>query len=101
MSENFTLSLPPVAIRAELDKLVLADLLGPTGGPTEIVDNRLSACYIVGVLAPARGANNQEESGTGLLDDDKNIGADQGDLATGAGDDGDEESAPTAPHPKQ
>ena len=46
---------PPSAnqIRSELHDLVLRDLLGPAGGPDEIVDESyVRDRYILGLLAP-------------------------------------------------
>ena len=45
----------PSTIRDELEKLVLADLHGPAGGPEEEVDEAsMSERYLVGMLAPRR-----------------------------------------------
>src|SRR5699024_8981916 len=44
-----------LAIRQEFEDLILADLLGPAGGPEEEVDeSRVSDRYLVGMLAPQR-----------------------------------------------
>jgi hypothetical protein len=46
---------PPVTMRAELEQLVLNDLLGPAGGPEEEVDERnITDRYLIGMLAPQR-----------------------------------------------
>src|SRR5438128_928721 len=46
---------PPSAVRDELEKLVLADLHGPAGGPDEELDEAsVSERYLVGMLAPKR-----------------------------------------------
>lgn len=43
----------PRAIRAELEEIVIRDLLGPAGGPTEEVDERsVRDRYLVVLLAP-------------------------------------------------
>lgn len=43
----------PVALRAELEELVLKELLGPRGGPyEEVTESRLQDRYLVGMLAP-------------------------------------------------
>lgn len=58
-----TLSLPsPAAIRAELERLVIADLLGPAGGPEEEVNERsVRDRYLVGMLAPRQQQIQPEE----------------------------------------
>ncbi len=44
-----------VAVRAELEDLVVRELLGPAGGPVEEVDeSRVSDRYLVGILVPRR-----------------------------------------------
>jgi hypothetical protein len=44
-----------IQIRDELEQLVMADLLGPAGGPEEIVDeSSVRDRYLVGMLAPKR-----------------------------------------------
>jgi hypothetical protein len=43
----------PAAMRAELEEMVLRDLLGPAGGPEEeLEDDRVQERYLVGMLAP-------------------------------------------------
>lgn len=45
----------PVEIRAEFERLVVADLYGPAGGPTEqLADLTPGDRYVVGMLAPQR-----------------------------------------------
>jgi len=45
----------PSTIRAELEQMVVADLLGPAGGPDEeVVERTVRDRYLVGVLAPRR-----------------------------------------------
>src|ERR1019366_7224557 len=54
MTEALQVS-PPSVIRDEFEKLVLADLHGPAGGPDEEVDEAsMSERYLVGMLAPRR-----------------------------------------------
>ncbi|MDC1295005.1 DISARM system helicase DrmA [Myxococcota bacterium] len=55
VAEASSSSAPPHEIRDELNKLVLADLLGPFGGEDEEVDEtRVSDRYLLGMLAPRR-----------------------------------------------
>lgn len=52
----------PPEIRAELEELVLKDLLGPAGGPEEEVDERhVRERYLVGMLAPRKQRLSPEE----------------------------------------
>lgn len=52
----------PMKIRDELEAMVLADLLGPVGGPTEeIVEPKVGDRYLVGMLAPKRQELSPEE----------------------------------------
>jgi hypothetical protein len=52
----------PTELRDELERMVLADLLGPAGGPEEEVDERnVSDRYLVGMLAPQRRRIRPEE----------------------------------------
>src|SRR2546429_625888 len=47
----------PIEIRAELEKMVIKDLLGPAGGPDEELDqreDRVRERYLVGMLAPRK-----------------------------------------------
>ncbi len=45
----------PLQLRAELERMVVGDLLGPAGGPDEELDERtVRDRYLVGVLAPRR-----------------------------------------------
>ncbi len=45
--------LSPAAIRAELERLVLLDLLGPAGGPEEeFAESSVRDRYLIGMLAP-------------------------------------------------
>ncbi len=55
MSNVLKPSVSPIQIRNELEQMVVADLLGPAGGPTEEVDERsVRDRYLVGVLAPRK-----------------------------------------------
>src|SRR5262245_100249 len=50
------------ALRAELERVVLNDLLGPAGGPEEEVDeSHVSDRYLVGMMAPRQQRNDPEE----------------------------------------
>jgi hypothetical protein len=68
MPENLLSHQPPSSqhqIRAELEAMVLGDLLGPAGGEAEeLTERTVRDRYLVGVLAPSRGAKN-EGGGTG------------------------------------
>ena len=51
----------PVSVRRQLDQLVVAELLGPQGGPTEeVAETRVSDRYLVGMLAPRSQTAGQE-----------------------------------------
>lgn len=75
------------AIRDELHELVLKDLLGPAGGPTEEIDEQaVRERYLVGMLAPCRiptDPNQQDDlavAGTGMDEDgNSDSGATQSD----------------------
>ena len=55
----------PRDLRAELEDLVVRDLLGPAGGPDEEVDEpRVSDRYLVGTLSPKRTVARAAESDT-------------------------------------
>ncbi|KAB8145744.1 helicase [Chloroflexia bacterium SDU3-3] len=75
---------PPVAIlRERLEQLVIADLLGPSGGPEEIIDERtVRGRYMVGILAPRSQSRLPEEH-------DEDAPAEDG------GEDGQPEAAPS------
>lgn len=52
----------PAAIRAELERLILLDLLGPSGGPEEeIAEPSVRDRYLVGMLAPRQQQISPEE----------------------------------------
>ncbi len=80
-----TLDTPsPLQLRAELEAMALKDLLGPAGGPEEIVaEANVRGRYIVGLLAP---------KGQTLLPDD-----DDDDLAEGGRDTEDGKPVSVAP----
>lgn len=66
----------PTAVRAELEDLVMKDLLGPAAGPDEEVDEtRVSDRYLIGQLAPRRSVVRAAESdslasdGAGTVED--------------------------------
>ncbi len=53
---------PPYRVREEFEQLILADLLGPAGGPEEEVAERtIRDRYLVGAIAPRRVALAREE----------------------------------------
>lgn len=75
-----TSSYSSAALRDQLEHLVVADLLGPAGGPTEIVDERtVRGRYLVGMLAPRASSGIPEE-----YDDADPGGADSEDGTTDA-----------------
>jgi len=59
-------------IRAELEAMVLGDLLGPSGGPDEeLTERNVRDRYIVGVLAPSRCSTKKEWSEDALAEEDE------------------------------
>ena len=71
-------ALPPVtphAMRDELTQMIVNDLLGPAGGPSEELDQReerVTGRYLVGMLAPRSTvveAGGQDALGTDQVDD--------------------------------
>ena len=70
--ENQTASFDASALRDEFNKLVVADLLGPAKGPTELIDERnVRGRYIVGLLAPkGQSALPEEQSAESLTSED-------------------------------
>lgn len=59
-------------IRAELETMVLGDLLGPSGGPDEeLTERNVRDRYIVGVLAPSRSSEEKERSEDALAEEDE------------------------------
>lgn len=72
-----TLKTSPRELRAELERLIVADLLGPAGGDYEEVDEpRVSERYLVGLLAPRRF---NPDAGEAVEDDLAVAGASDGD----------------------
>lgn len=79
MSEQPVLTKPPspAEIRAELEAMVVGDLLGPAGGESEeLTERTVRDRYIVGVLAPSRAgapsdtATEEEDEETPLIPDE-------------------------------
>ncbi|HEY3384364.1 MAG TPA: hypothetical protein VGK32_21610 [Vicinamibacterales bacterium] len=76
MAEPVSTPPAPVRLRAELQDLIINDLLGPAGGENEVLADareRVSARYLVGMLAP-RGTVATEpgrQDGVALQDDDE------------------------------
>ena len=74
---NLLQSIPsPMKIRDELERMVLADLLGPVGGEAEEIDDpSVRERYLVGMLAPKRQELSPEQfdelpqAGSGTADD--------------------------------
>src|SRR5262249_15942769 len=57
MTETLQHSVPSsLALRDELETMVLNELLGPAGGPDEEIEEAPSTRYFVGVLAPRKRA---------------------------------------------
>jgi hypothetical protein len=53
LSEESILPPPsPESLRAKLEEMVVNDLLGPAGGPEEVIETRPRERYLVGMLAP-------------------------------------------------
>ena len=60
----------PTQLRAELEAMVLGDLLGPAGGESEeLTERTVRDRYLVGVLAPSRRAKEDEPEESGEDDD--------------------------------
>src|SRR5215204_1401422 len=58
MTELLKPTLTDMQLRAKLFEMVVNDLLGPAGGPEEeITERNVHDRYLVGVLAPRRGAD--------------------------------------------
>src|SRR5206468_1719350 len=63
--------LSPSALRDELERLVLLDLLGPAGGPEEeLEDSSVRDRYLVGALAPSEQQTTPEEMDKLAIPDD-------------------------------
>ncbi|MCT7992563.1 DISARM system helicase DrmA [Laspinema olomoucense] len=74
--------LSPAQIRAELEEIIINDLLGPVGGETEEIDeNRVGDRYLVGVLAPLL-RNKAAEEGPEEQDDIAVVGKDSAEEGT-------------------
>ena len=59
----------PLQLRAELERMVIADLLGPAGGESEELDERnVRDRYLVGVLAPRKQAGPAPETSDGQVE---------------------------------
>src|SRR5215831_8172708 len=57
MTETLKQSVPSsLALRDELEAMVLNELLGPAGGPDEEIEESPSTRYFVGILAPRKRA---------------------------------------------
>ena len=79
MTDTLQSQLSPYQLRAELEDMVQRDLLGPAGGPEEIVaEGTVRGRYIVGILAP--------KGQSSLLDEEEDLADDHKDLAV-AGED--------------
>ncbi len=65
MSQPPTTAIPsPYQLRAELEAMVLGDLLGPAEGPNEeLTERTVRDRYLVGVLAPSRSGERRAASG--------------------------------------
>ncbi len=63
MAETSVLAvLIPATLRAELERLVLLELLGPAGGPDEEINEAsVQDRYLVGMLAPCQKQRAREE----------------------------------------
>ena len=70
-SQEVALLRPPSesALRDELERLVLLDLLGPAGGPDEEVEGNVRDRYLVGMLAPSQQQIQPEELDQLALED--------------------------------
>src|SRR5947209_16991085 len=73
----------PISLRGELERMVVADLLGPAGGEAEELDERnVRDRYLVGVLAPrplpadgqGRAGADDDEDDTPLFPDELSEG---------------------------
>ena len=57
------------AFREELSRLLIEDLVGPAGGPVEVLDDAPITRYVAGILYPAGGGWNT----AGMADDAENV----------------------------
>src|SRR5437899_13099528 len=75
VAPSFLPPITPYAVRDELTRMVVNDLLGPAGGPAEELDqreDRVTGRYLVGMLAPKSTpveAGGQDALGTDEADD--------------------------------
>src|SRR5271154_3861020 len=83
MTNILTSSPSPMQLRATLEEMVIADLLGPAAGPDEEIDERnVRDRYLVGVLAPrpqpqtpqAKPEEDDEDEETPLIPDELSEG---------------------------
>jgi hypothetical protein len=66
-------------LRSELERKIVADLLGPAGGPEEeIAEPRVSDRYLVGLLAPARGRSRVARASSDALGAGSDVPTDDG-----------------------
>lgn len=78
-------------IRAELEAMVLGDLLGPAGGESEeLTERTVRDRYLVGVIAPSRSANAVARSAVDEEDDDEEIPLIPDELSEGGSDTADD-----------
>ncbi|MFY8201286.1 MAG: hypothetical protein ACOVLE_11480 [Pirellula staleyi] len=84
-------------LRAELEQMVLGDLLGPAGGEhEELTERTVRDRYLVGVLAPSRGpaqktqANSSNSSDQADEEDDEEIPSIPDELSEGGSDTADD-----------
>lgn len=81
-------------LRAELEKMVIGDLLGPSGGESEeLTERSVRDRYLVGVLAPSRGGDSSGQDVSHATQPQ----APAGTQGTAGGDDDEDESAPLIP----
>jgi hypothetical protein len=78
-------------LRAELESMVLGDLLGPAGGESEeLTERTVRDRYLVGVLAPSRSANAAAKTAVDEEDDDDEIPLIPDELSEGGSDTADD-----------
>ena len=81
-------------LRGELEKMVIGDLLGPSGGESEeLTERSVRDRYLVGVLAPSRGGDSSGQDDSHATQPQ----APAGTQGTAGGDDDEDESAPLIP----
>ena len=92
--------LSPVEIRAKLHEAVINDLLGPAGGPEEVVDEaNVRGRYVLGLLAPKGQTPLPGDALSGIADEDTEATPEQSDDLAIAGN-GTEDGQAEAPAPK-